>query len=200
MLHFPEPNWRLFDMKTFRIWSPAFEEGENLPEVYSRSHQNFSPPLCWEAVPEGTRELALVCEDPDSALDGPWLHWVIYQIPPHLRGFEEGISNSQDQLTEEGILQGLNSWDEEGYGGPQPPLDDGKHRYVFRLFALDLPLSLKPGATAQELYSQMNGRILGEAHCIATYENSDFAERQRSIRDSIERSYNKDLTRSQPVF
>jgi len=150
---------------TIQLSSPAFEQGEMIPDRYTCKGEDISPALEWAGMPEGTRSLALVCDDPDAPM-GIWVHWVIYNIPAETASLPEGVPASQDTLTG-GAIQGTNSWGRSGYGGPCPP--SGTHRYFFRLYALDSSLDLGPGATKALLLKAMEGHVLAECELIGRY-------------------------------
>ncbi len=149
---------------TFSFSSPAFGHGQPIPAVYTCKGRDISPPLTWSDLPQGTKSLALIMDDPDAPI-GTWVHWVIYNIPSTRTGLEEAIP-SEERLAD-GSLQGKNSWRRIGYGGPCPP--SGTHRYYFRLYALDSMLSLAPGATKEQLLQAMQGHILTEAEWMGTF-------------------------------
>jgi Raf kinase inhibitor-like YbhB/YbcL family protein len=145
------------------IWSSAFGNGDIIPARYTADGEDISPPLEWECSFDAG-SFALVCEDPDAPM-GTWVHWVIYNIPGGTRSLEEGIPG-EAQLRD-GILQGTNSWGRIGYGGPAPP--SGKHRYFFTLYALQEPLDLSSGATAEELRQAMEGLVMRDAQFMGEY-------------------------------
>ena len=141
-----------------RVTSTAFAEGGAIPTAHTCDGENASPPLTWSGLPDGTRELALIVDDPDAR---GFVHWVAYGIPPAPAGLPESASGSG------AFVEGVNDFRDAGYGGPCPP--SGAHRYAFRLFALSAPLSLAPGATAAQVRSAISDAILGEAVLIGTY-------------------------------
>lgn len=148
-----------------KIVSPAFENGQVIPKKYTGDGANLSPPLKWSNVPKNTKSLALVVDDPDAPM-GTWVHWLIYGIPAVSSGLEESTSAKAD--LPDGSKQGKNSWDKIGYGGPAPP--PGKvHRYFFKLFALDQPVTLRPGARKEELMAAVKEHILASAELVGTY-------------------------------
>ena len=149
--------------------SEAFADGKPIPTMYSGDGEDRSPPLAWEPAPAGTREFALICDDPDAP-GGDWVHWVIYKIPASANALPEGFSSQAELKAPVGILQGQNSWETIGYRGPQPPKKHGPHHYYFRLYALDGPLELKAGATKQELLSAMQGHVIGQGQLVGVYE------------------------------
>ena len=149
-----------------RLTSSAFEDGEMIPSVYTCDGEDISPPLRWDGVPEGTRTLALIMDDPDAPLR-TWVHWVVYNIPPDLDALPEaGLSEpgpAQD------VRQGENSLSRTGYGGPCPP--SGKHHYIFTLYALDTSLDLEPTETdKQDLLDAMQGHVLARTTLTGLYE------------------------------
>lgn len=150
--------------------STAFAHGQPIPEKYTADGDDLSPPLSWSGLPEGTQELALICDDPDAPR-GTWVHWVIYKIPADVSGLPEGIAKTQRPGQPAGVLQGKNSWPEGrniGYGGPDPP--SGKHRYYFKLYALDTALGVEPGLDKASLVGAMEGHVLGEGQLMGTYQ------------------------------
>ena len=147
-----------------QITSQAFEEGGMIPGKYTCDGQDVSPPLAWDAVPPGTKSLALICDDPDAPV-GTWVHWVYYDIPADSRGLPEKVP--QDKKPSPGGTQGINDFRKTGYGGPCPP--GGTHRYYFKLYALDTLLELAPGASKGRLLKEMKGHVLGEAQLMGKY-------------------------------
>jgi Raf kinase inhibitor-like YbhB/YbcL family protein len=153
-------------METMAISSNAFEMGGRIPTEHTCDGRDTSPPLSWESVPEGTQSLALIMDDPDAPA-GTFVHWVIYNIPKDQLAIQETVLKIE-KLTD-GTMQGITDFRRIGYGGPCPP--PGKpHRYYFNLYALDINLSLSPGATKAQLLNEMEGHILGKAQLMGTYE------------------------------
>lgn len=116
-----------------RITSSAFADGETIPRRFTCDGENRSPPLAWSGLPENTRSLTLICDDPDAPA-GTWFHWAVYDMPPTLQGLREGIPRRDPS----GIRQAVNDSRETGYNGPCPPRGHGPHRYRFRLMALSV--------------------------------------------------------------
>jgi len=149
----------------FRIESPSFNQGAAIPRKHTCEAENVSPELVWTDAPAGTKSLALVCEDPDAAM-APWVHWVIYAIPPSVRGLKPSQPTSEE--LPEGIMQGKNSGRRIGYSGPCPP--PGKpHRYYFKLYALDAELPLGTGVEKKDLEKAMRGHILAQTEVMGLY-------------------------------
>jgi Raf kinase inhibitor-like YbhB/YbcL family protein len=148
-----------------QITSPAFRPGDDVPTKHTCDGQDVSPALEWSDPPDGTRSLALICDDPDAPR-GTWSHWVLYNLPPSARGLPEAVP--PDKSLPDGSMQGKNDFGRIGYGGPCPPRGS-KHRYFYRLYALDAAPNLAPGATRQALLDAMRGHILAEAELMGRY-------------------------------
>ena len=165
------------------ISSPAFRNGATMPQRYSGEGANVSPPLRWRGVPEATRQLVLVCEDPDAPTDQPWVHWLVYNLSPEVDSIPEGLS-SQPVITDPvSLYQGKNSWSDSrniGYRGPLPPRRDGVHHYKFRLFALRGELDVPPGADRSTLDEAMQGQVIAETELIGTYSRLALSENGRA--------------------
>jgi len=147
-----------------KIKSTAFKEGGMIPSKYTCDGADISPPLSWDSVPEGTKSLALICDDPDAPM-GTWVHWVIFNIPPDTRELPENVPPQKTLAN--GAKQGINDFRKIGYGGPCPP--GGTHRYYFKLYALDTGINLEAGATKSQLLKAMEGHILAEGQLMGKY-------------------------------
>jgi Raf kinase inhibitor-like YbhB/YbcL family protein len=149
-----------------KIESSAFAEGSEIPTRYTGEGLDMSPPLSWMGVPEGTKSLTLIVDDPDApdpaAPKMVYVHWVLYNIPPSIKGFSEGV-----KTLPAGTGEGMNDWKRKGYGGPMPPI--GRHRYFHKLYALDTTLVLNGTPTKADVENAMRGHILAEAVLIGTY-------------------------------
>jgi len=152
------------------IRSDAFDDGRAIPRRYGEDGEDVSPPLTWSGQPEGTRELALIVDDPDAPTPEPWVHWVLYKVPADVQALPEGLPQTPTLTTPPGALQGKNSWGGTGYRGPAPPRGHGVHHYHFRLYALDTPLQAARGLDKGGLLRAMQGHILAQAELIGTYE------------------------------
>ena len=153
----------------FALHSPAFQQGGEIPSRYTCEALDLSPPLAWTEPPPGTRSLALVVDDPDApdpkAPQTTWVHWVVVGIPVQGRELAAGAGGRRLPT---GARHGLNDWKRADYGGPCPPI--GRHRYFFKLYALDTTLSELPSPTKAELERAMQGHILAQAELVGTYE------------------------------
>ncbi len=154
------------------VTSSAFDHGEPIPQKYTGEGADVSPPLTWSGVPEGTRELALVCDDPDAPTAEPWVHWVIYKIPATATGLPEGVPAKPRLKNPSGALQGKNSWPNGqtiGYRGPMPPPGHGTHHYHFTLYALDVKLPIEPGDTKKVLLEEIADHVIAKGTLTGTY-------------------------------
>ena len=149
--------------------SSAFMHGGQIPSEYTCEGKDIAPPLQWEGVSSNARTLVLIVDDPDApdpkAPKMTWVHWVLYNIPPDTTGLPSGAT-SGDLLP--GTKEGINDWKRTGYGGPCPPI--GRHRYFFKLYALDRSLQIKEKPTKAEVEAAMRGHIIEQYELVGTYE------------------------------
>lgn len=151
------------------LHSTAFEAGQAIPGRHTGDGQDLSPELAWSGLPEGTQELALVVDDPDAPTAEPWVHWVLYKIPPQIGALAEGVPHAATLAAPAGAMQGPNSWGTTGYRGPLPPPGHGVHRYRFRLYALSRPVEAGPGLDKAGLLQRVRDAILDEGELVGTY-------------------------------
>ncbi|MGE3954543.1 MAG: YbhB/YbcL family Raf kinase inhibitor-like protein [Parachlamydiales bacterium] len=149
-----------------KLTSAAFKHEGEIPRRYTCQGEDLSPPLAWEGAPKGTATFALIVDDPDApdpaAPKMCYVHWVLYNLPPTCIRLAEATKPVGDQ--------GLNDWKRTGYGGPCPPI--GRHRYYFKLYALDTHLEGLSRPTKDQLLKAMEGHILAETHLMGTYQKS----------------------------
>ena len=145
------------------ISSPAFGSLENIPKRYASDGENISPPLKWSNIPQGTKQLALLCFDPDAPHPKGFTHWVVYGISPDIKEIAEGEKKGN-------FIKGTNSGGKKGYTGPAPPPGHGPHHYYFWLYALDTALDLKPGLTREQLLDAIADHIIIQARLVGIYE------------------------------
>lgn len=147
-----------------QLKSSAFKEGEPIPRQYTCQGVDINPPLSISEVPKEAQSLALIVEDPDVPeylrKDRMWDHWVVYNIDPKTNEIQEGAPSLG--------MQGRNTGGQNRYMGPCPP--DREHRYFFKLFALDVQLSLDEGATKKEVLTAMEGHILAQSQLMGRFE------------------------------
>jgi Raf kinase inhibitor-like YbhB/YbcL family protein len=153
---------------TMKLFSSVFSDKGSIPVVYTCDGEDISPPLDWTGLPAETKSLALIVDDPDApdpkAPKMTWVHWILYNIPPQANGLPEKIAR-QDLAP--GTKEGLNDWKRKGYGGPCPPI--GRHRYFFKLYAIDILLPDLGLPTKSQLLKVLEGHVLEEAELIGTY-------------------------------
>jgi Raf kinase inhibitor-like YbhB/YbcL family protein len=146
-----------------KLSSPAFADGGDVPIRHTCDGDDLSPRLTWSDVPEGTRSLALIVDDPDAPR-GTFTHWVLYDIPPDTNELAESLPAGTIGIA------GRNSFGRSGYGGPCPPPEHQAHRYRFTLYALDMPsLGLAANATREEVDAKMQNHILAEVRLVGKY-------------------------------
>jgi Raf kinase inhibitor-like YbhB/YbcL family protein len=152
-----------------QLVSSAFTEGQPIPRQYTCEGSDTSPPLAWSGIPAGARSLVLIVDDPDApdpaAPRMTWVHWLLYNLPPDSGGLPQGV---QPGALPAGTLQGVNDWKRTAYGGPCPPI--GRHRYYFKLYALDTLLPDLRRPTKPGLEGAMRGHVVGEAVLMGTYQ------------------------------
>jgi Raf kinase inhibitor-like YbhB/YbcL family protein len=149
--------------------SPAFADRTSIPPRFTADGEKLSPPLAWSGVPEGTKGLVLIVEDPDAPSPEPLVHLLVFDLPPELSGLPEGELKSPGHAGLDEDL-GRNSFLQAGWLPPDPPTGHGPHLYVFQMFALDrrLDFDRPPGRGA--VVNAMKGHVLGRGVLTGTYE------------------------------
>ncbi len=143
-----------------RLTSPEFMDNQLIPKKFTCEDDDINPKLIIEKIPDNTRSLALIVDDPDAPM-GTWVHWVVFNIPVTSHINENSIPGNQ----------GINDFRKKDYGGPCPP--SGTHRYFFKLYALDTELKLKEGITKKELEKAMQNHILDGSELIGLYKKGN---------------------------
>jgi Raf kinase inhibitor-like YbhB/YbcL family protein len=133
-----------------------------LPISVTRDGAGDPPELVWESLPAGTKSIAVVVEDPDAPRPEPFVHWIVYGIPPS--------AVSLDATTLLAARQGKNSALRRGYAPPSPPPGHGVHHYHFQVIALDFPIAYADDVGKRELLATMLGHVLGWGEIVGTYE------------------------------
>ena len=144
-------------LKTLIVKSPAFESNKLIPEKYTCDGDNVNPPLIIEDVPEETKSLVLIIDDPDAAA-GTWNHWLVWNIPPSTRKIGENTVPG---------TEGISTYRRHAYGGPCPP--SGTHRYFFKVYALDTKLDLNSNSQKKDVEKAMEGHVLAEGELLGLY-------------------------------
>ena len=165
--------------ETISVTSSAFDHHGMVPESNSAYGENMSIDLAWADLPEGTQQLALICDDPKvveiGMMEQPFVHWVMYNIPASASGLPAGLPSDVTLEMEglEGAVNGLNGLGRPGYFGPRPPANGQLHAYHFRVYAIDDALNLEPGLGKAELLDAMNGHVLATGMLMGHYERKE---------------------------
>ena len=158
------------------ILSPAFEDRAPIPALYTCDGENVAPPLGWSGLPPRTASFALIVDDPDApdpaAPKRTFVHWVLYDIPASVRELAEAAATGS---LPDGTREGVNDARRTGYTGPCPPI--GRHRYFFKLFALDAVLGDLGTPTKADLERAMEGHVLERAELVGTYARGENVRR-----------------------
>jgi Raf kinase inhibitor-like YbhB/YbcL family protein len=156
-------------MAALELTSPQFSAMGEIPRRHTCEGDDVSPELRWSGLPDGTKSLVLIVDDPDApdpnAPKMTWVHWVLYDIPARATGLPEGVAQAKLPL---GTKQGRNDWNRTGYGGPCPPI--GRHRYFHKLYALDAELGNLGEPTKADLERAMRGKVIAETQLVGTYQ------------------------------
>jgi Raf kinase inhibitor-like YbhB/YbcL family protein len=156
----------------FAIESSVFQQGGLIPRRYTCDGEDVSPPLRWSGAPDKTRSFALIVDDPDApdpaAPKRVYVHWVLYDVPMAVAGIDEG---GEARVVKAGARQGKNDWSRTGYGGPCPPI--GRHRYFFKLYALDTTLGDLGTPAKKDVEKAMEGHVLAKAELMGTYQRGE---------------------------
>jgi Raf kinase inhibitor-like YbhB/YbcL family protein len=154
-----------------QLTSPAFSQGGSIPAKYTCEGQDISPPLAWAGAPPKVKSFALIVDDPDAPDPAKpqrvYVHWVVYNIPTTASALPENASKAG---LPKGAMQGKNDWGNAAYGGPCPPV--GRHRYFFKLYALDAELTGLSSPAKVDLEHAMKGHVIASAELLGTYQKA----------------------------
>lgn len=151
----------------FKLSSTSFETSAEIPTRYTCDGADDSPALSWTDAPDGTSTFALICDDPDAPV-GLFTHWVLYGLSSDVSELPENLPK-EAEVRSPACKQGINDFRRSGYGGPCPPRGS-RHRYFFKLFALDNDPKLPASSSRKELERAINGHVLAEAKLMCTYQ------------------------------
>jgi Raf kinase inhibitor-like YbhB/YbcL family protein len=151
------------NIQDLKITTTAFDDDGRIPEEHVYDKGNKSPALSWSGVPEGTKQLAVICHDPDAPLPHGFTHWVVYGIPADVTEIAEGDAEAH--------TQGTTGFGEQAYGGPMPPEGHGTHHYYFWVYALDTEVDAGPGLSREELLEQISDHVIEQNRVVGTYSN-----------------------------
>jgi Raf kinase inhibitor-like YbhB/YbcL family protein len=146
-------------MKELTVSSSTFENNKLIPAKYTCDGDNVSPPLTIEGVPDGTKSLVLIVDDPDAPM-GTWDHWIVWNIPPTSKIEENTVPGTE----------GVNDSRKHSYGGPCPPW--GTHRYFFKVYALDAKLDLNPNSRKKNVEKAVQNHMLAKGELVGLYRRS----------------------------
>jgi hypothetical protein len=149
--------------RTLEVTSSAFTDGGMLPRAYTADGAGAAPPIAWSNVPRGTHSIVVVVEDSDAPLAKPFVHWLVYDLPPRETSLDGPPAHGHE---------GKNSLLEIGYTPASPPIGHGLHHYHFQVFALDTVLQFATGMGRQALVDAIHDRVLAWGEIVATYERS----------------------------
>ena len=154
-----------FALSEIQLTSDSFEDNAAIPSKHTGEGADFSPPLAWSNVPEGTESIAIVCHDPDAPLLQPtnygFVHWVLYNIPASITDLPENVR---------AYTQGTSDFGKLGYGGPMPPPGHGIHRYYFWVLARNTNSQLPAGLSMQDLFAAIEPEVIGMNRLVGTYQ------------------------------
>ena len=156
---------------TLKVTSAAFQPNGSIPSKYTCEGQDTSPPLAWSGAPANTKSFALIVDDPDAPDPAKpqrvYVHWVVYNLPATTTSLAE---NASKKRVLKGGIHGKNDWGKAEYGGPCPPI--GRHRYFFKLYALDTELTGLSSPAKGDLERAMKGHVVDSGELIGTYQKS----------------------------
>lgn len=146
--------------------SSAFSHNGAIPREHTCEGADTAPDLSWMGAPPSTKSFVLIVDDPDApdpkAPKQTYVHWVLYDIPPTATGIPK------DGKTPAGARDGKNDWKRPGWGGPCPPI--GRHRYFFKLYALDTQLGDLGSPTKGQVVKAMDGHVVAQTELVGTYQ------------------------------
>lgn len=143
-------------MTQLKITSPAFENNSNIPKKYTCDGEDINPPLKLDGLPNETKSIVLIVDDPDAPM-GTWDHWIVWNIPPGKEIAENTVPG----------VEGMNDFQRQSYGGPCPP--SGTHRYFFKVYALKEKLDLDVNSKKSDVEKEMEGKIVAKGELIGLY-------------------------------
>lgn len=150
---------------TLQISSPAFDDGGSIPVEFTCDDENISPPLRWADVPDGTRSIAILVDDPDAP-SGIFRHWSVFNIPAASRSI--AANRPTTESLKDSRRQAVNDFGGMGYEGPCPPVGE-EHEYVFFIYALSEPLELEGSPSPSDVSAALRGKVLGTGSFSAMY-------------------------------
>lgn len=151
---------------SMKLTSPAFKDGDTLPQKYTCDGGDVNPPLQWHDIPASTKSFVVIVDDPDAPQKTPWVHWILFNIPASVRSLDENVSVD----TLKGAQQGLTSNKDRRFHGACPPHGHGIHHYYFKLYALDTMIQVPHGDSKEDILEAIKDHIVAQAQLMATYQ------------------------------
>lgn len=151
------------------VHSQAFGAGQAIPPKYADDGEKVSPDLSWTGVPTSTKSLVVLVEDPQAQEPKPFVHWLLYNLPPSFSALPEAVPGTPRLREFGGALQGRSSRGFTGYFGPHPPKGDPAHHNHFEVFAVDTMLNLEPNSAPEEILAALRGRVIGRGELVGMY-------------------------------
>lgn len=149
-----------------KFFSPDFDDFKPMPSVFTCEGENHNPSFIIEDVPNGTKELILICHDPDAISGSDWTHWQVTGISPK-------TAEISDKKLPPGSKVGVSSFGQSTYGGPCPPVGSGPHRYIFSLYAVNQEGSYGDDSSRDDVLKSISGHILAQATWTGVYQRAD---------------------------
>jgi hypothetical protein len=147
------------------VTSPHLKAGQMIPRDFTGDGRDMSPELHWNALPQTTKSIVVMCYDPDAPR-GTWYHWLLWNLPAATKELKDNVPKTSS--IPGGAVQGTNDFDKVGYNGPAPPKGQ-THHYHYRVMALDTSLNVKPGARKNELLNAIKGHIKADGELVSIY-------------------------------
>jgi len=151
------------------VTSPMFSSGGEIPLKYSDYGEKTSPPLSWTGQPQAAKSFAIIVDDPDAKSPSPYVHWVLFNLPPAMNSVPESVPTDETLVKLGNARQGKTSRGSVGYFGPRPPAGDPAHHYHFQVFAIDTVLDTPAGADRDTLLAALKGHVLAHGEIVGTF-------------------------------
>jgi Raf kinase inhibitor-like YbhB/YbcL family protein len=152
------------------VTSPMFANDGAIPVKYSDYGEKMSPPISWTGQPQAAKSFAVIVDDPDAKAPSPFVHWVLFNLPPAMSSLQESVPTDEQLAKLGNARQGKTSRGNVGYFGPRPPAGDPPHHYHFQVFAVDTVLDTPPGVDRDTLLAALKGHVLAHGEIVGTFQ------------------------------
>jgi Raf kinase inhibitor-like YbhB/YbcL family protein len=149
---------------TLTLTVDSLSPGEAFPDVYTCKGTGDSPQVSWSGIPPEAKSLVLIVDDPDAPA-GTFTHWLVYNIPPGSGELAQGQPSLK--VLSNDAQQGESSTGSRGYFPPCPPIGS-THRYIFRLYAVDMDIT-QPTADRASIDWALTGHTIARTEFITTF-------------------------------